>query len=549
MPHVDLQALEDLSQLACDLCIIGTGPAGSTVARELSSSGLRIVVLESGSFTRQPSADALNEIESVGRPRVMDQWLVRNRIVGGTSHTWTGRCAPFDEIDFEQRAWIPYSGWPFGLDHLTPFLDRTAPYLGLGIGSGFTGDRFWELAGQTPPTRQPDPETLRSFFWQSSRDETSRRDFMRSGRHLLGYLGQNITLVSNATVLGIHTNEAGTAVTSLTVASLDGRRHRLLTRAVVLSAGAIENARLLLCSKDTMPGGLGNINDQVGRYLMDHPRDTVGSFPRTSRRLQKQFGFFRARTSSGEIFFRRGLRLSPGLQRKEELVNCAAFLRETNAPDDPWDAVIRLLNGEGRRRRHALTIAKSPRHTVRALHNYFVATNSMPHKIKRLDLVCMCEQVPDPESRVTLSRTRDRLGMPISRINWRTHEREARTVRRMAESIHSEFTRLGEEAPVLDSWIRKGEPFPPHTFSDVAHPTGTTRISVDPRCGVVDPDCQVHGVHGLYLAGSSVFPTSGHCNPTQMIVALAIRLADTLKLRLPAMPLSASLSAGILQQQ
>ena len=122
MPILDSSAFAGSSalptRLRCDVCIIGTGPAGITIARELSGTPLRVTILESGGAERQEETDALNEIESVGWPRVMDQWLVRNRIVGGTSSTWDGRCAPFDEIDLQFRDWVPYSGWPFRMDDL-----------------------------------------------------------------------------------------------------------------------------------------------------------------------------------------------------------------------------------------------------------------------------------------------------------------------------------------------------------------------------------------------------------------------------------------------
>jgi choline dehydrogenase-like flavoprotein len=183
---------------------------------------MRITILESGGFARQEHIDALNEIESIGSVRVMDQWRVRNRIVGGSSHTWTGRCAPFDEIDFERRDWIPYSGWPFDQDSLTCYLDRTTGYLGLGIGSGFNDERFWKLAERTPPAPEPESTSLLPFFWQGSRDDDFRRDYMRFGRHLLRHLGENVTLVTNATVVQINTNEAGSAATSIDVTSSRG---------------------------------------------------------------------------------------------------------------------------------------------------------------------------------------------------------------------------------------------------------------------------------------------------------------------------------------
>jgi len=131
------------------LCIVGSGPAGSTLAQELSNTGLQVVMLESGGRERNPDVDTLDDIENVGRPRVEDQWSVRNRILGGSSHTWGGRCAGFDEIDFEERPWVPHSGWPIAMDDMVPYLDRSAIHLGLAIGSGFSDQRFWDIAASS----------------------------------------------------------------------------------------------------------------------------------------------------------------------------------------------------------------------------------------------------------------------------------------------------------------------------------------------------------------------------------------------------------------
>jgi choline dehydrogenase-like flavoprotein len=153
MPIIDSSALAGSdalpSRLQSDECIAGAGPADITIARELAASRLRVTILESGGAERQPEVDALNEIESVGWPRVMDQWLVRNRIVGGNSHSWVGRCAPFDEIDLQYRDWVPYSGWPFRVAELGPYLERSAKYLGLFI----AGSSVFPTAGHANPTR------------------------------------------------------------------------------------------------------------------------------------------------------------------------------------------------------------------------------------------------------------------------------------------------------------------------------------------------------------------------------------------------------------
>lgn len=528
MPVIELKNSsndESVSLMECDLCIIGSGPAGSTIARELSNTGLSITLLESGNFVRSPEADILNEVENVGRARIVDQWGVRNRIVGGTSHTWTGRCGPFDAIDFEKRSWVPASGWPLDIGQLSPYFDRSAPYLGLATGSGFSDDRFWHLAGRKQPRSRPDPTMLLPFFWQYSRDDTNPFEYMRVGRRLASRIGPNVTLVTGATVLRIDPVESGRAVRSVAFASPDGRERTLFTRNVVLCCGGIESARLLLLSNTVTPNGLGNDHDLVGRYLMDHPRGSVGTFDVSdSETLRKWIGIYKFRGN----LFRSGLRLSPEVQKAEGLLNCSAWLGESVTPDDPWNALKRILRGKPQFPGDALAIAANAGLFVRGLKDYFIDRNGLPRKLNSLNLDCMCEQRPDPDSRVTLSERLDRFGRRLPRINWRIHEDEPRTMRTMAEIVARQFVQMGLPALKLAPWVRDGAGFPP-AFVDVAHPTGTTRMSDDRTKGVVDAQCRVHGVEGLYVAGSSVFPTVGHCNPTQMIVALALRLADHLK--------------------
>ncbi|RZU34080.1 GMC family oxidoreductase [Blastococcus saxobsidens] len=530
MPVIDLGAAgEDASSAitACDVCVVGTGPAGATLARELSGTALRVVVLESGGIERDPDVDQLNDVENVGRARAVDQWSVRNRILGGSSHTWGGRCAPFDAIDFSYRSWVPASGWPFSLDELVPYLERTTSHLGLAVGNGFQDDRFWDLAGRRPPTATPDPSKLLSFFWQFSRDpaESYPFEYTRFGRGLLERLGDHVTVVLHATVTGVDPVESGRAARGVRFTGPDGRTRSLAAETVVLAAGGIENARLLLASDTVTPDGLGNDHDLVGRYLMDHPRGTVGTFPvRGTGDLQKRLGRYNVHGH----FFRAGFRLSPEVQQAEGLLNCSAWLGEQWATDDPWAAMRRVLGGRPRMPDDVVALTKNVGFLARGARDYFIERNGVPRKLAGLELVGMVEQRPDPASRVTLSDRRDRFGQRLPRIDWRIHDDEPHTMRRMAVLVADQLARMGFPAPDLADWVANGENFP-SSFVDVAHPTGTTRMSTDPTQGVVDADGQVHGVAGLYVAGTSVFPTVGHCNPTQMIVAMAIRLADHLK--------------------
>jgi choline dehydrogenase-like flavoprotein len=152
----------------------------------------------------------------------------------------------------------------------------------------------------------------------------------------------------------------------------------------------------------------------------------------------------------------------------------------------------------------------------------------LPHKLTSLSVDVLAEQKPDRESRITLSNNLDRLGIPMAKAKWRIQDDERRTIIRLAHLVRHSFGQAGLPEPVLEPWVMDGRP-EDGVIIDMAHTMGTTRMSDNPQCGVVDRDCRVHNVDGLFIAGSSVFPTSGHANPTLMICTLAIRLADTIK--------------------
>jgi choline dehydrogenase-like flavoprotein len=155
----------------------------------------------------------------------------------------------------------------------------------------------------------------------------------------------------------------------------------------------------------------------------------------------------------------------------------------------------------------------------------------MPHKLKSISIEGMAEQRPDPDSRVTLSEKWDALGVPIARVRWRRDVEALRSLACIARHLANESVHIGLPVPQLADWVIE-QNFNDAPFIDCAHTTGTTRMSDNPKFGVVDSNCRVHGIAGLYIAGASVFATSGHANPTLMILSLAIRLADQIKLDL-----------------
>lgn len=540
-----------------------------------------MLVLESGQLEEDARFDALNAVESVGEPKSLAQrdkriafhgansnsWSsesqafgVRCRVLGGSSHAWAGKSAAFEDLDFAVRSWVPYSGWPFGREVLDPYLDRAGEALNLG--PHCYDEQFWKLIGIAPPDPQIDPKLLRSFFWQFARSRIDQMDIIRFGREFLAADASNVHILLNATVIRIDTNENGTAFTGLEVSNIDGARSQVRAKAAVLAASAIENPRLLLASNRAHPNGLGNKNDIVGRFLMDHLGARIGRFkPEDFAAITRQFGFYGLKYHGHSHMYMHGLVPSAELQERERLMHCAAYMMEERAPDDPWEALKRLLRTKSERPISDLVVvAKSPGLIVKGLGMRLFATNAipqrlkdfatnlmilrnpnfvvrefqsrgLPHKLTGLVIDAITEQRPDPESRITLSQKTDALGVPLARVDWRIDNDARRSLGRLGHLLLEEFPRVGLPAPLLEDWITENRP-QDAIIIDMAHTAGTTRMSDNPKLGIVNSNCQVHGVAGLYVAGASVFPTSGHANPTLMIVALAIRLADRIKIDL-----------------
>ncbi|MDR3414526.1 MAG: GMC family oxidoreductase [Formivibrio sp.] len=538
MKPVDLGELEDPVSIQTDLCIVGSGPAGSSIAKEFAGSMIQVLVIEGGGTEESTADQALYTVENVGAIRAPQEG-VRNRVVGGSSHGWSGRCTSFDEIDFESRAWVPNSGWPITFEEVRPFSDRSRAHLGLG--PNVYDDHLWKKLGISPPYPQIDPACLKSQFWQYSTDQHNAFGPTRFSRTLAAIDASNVRLLIHANVTQINTSMDVTGIVSLDVRTLEGKRAEVKARVVVLACGGLENARLLLASNKIALNGIGNSHDLVGRFLMDHPGCKLGWFdPNRAFPIQDRFGSYYLDHESGRNAYEFGLAINDELQRKEQLLNCAAFLGILGSPDDPSGAAKRLISNV------KLLSAETPRSWgAQAGKDISILTTNFPRllrnayrrfaklrgaivKAEELYLYCLVEQIPNPSSRVTLGERTDALGMPILRIDWRIGEIERRSVVRFNELIGSELRRVGLPKYTPNSHLSDDFDWRSN-FVDRAHPSGTTRMADSPRLGVVDRNCKVHGVAGLYIAGSSVFPTIGHANPTLMIVAMAIRLADWLK--------------------
>ena len=412
--------------------------------------------------------------------------------------------------------------------------------------------------------RQPEPQfdvdDLQSFYWQFARSRIDSLDIMRFGREFITFKADNVRVLLNATATQIGLTSDNRSFDNVDISTLDGAQSYVKAKVAVVAASGIENPRILLASASGQ--GIGNAHDTVGRFLMDHPGARVGHFERNEiPNIVQAFGFFGVRDPDRTHMFMHGLAPNHTLQAREELPNCAVYFMPERAPDDPWNALKRLFRSNSTHPFQdvrsllsgakllatgasikVLASARTPRAVKDLLVNLAIRHNpnfvaqefqsrGVPHKLTGVAMDVITEQRPNPASRVRLSDRVDRLGVPVAAVEWRITDEDQRAIVRIGQLARDALVKAGLPKPVLEPWLVEGR-VDEALIIDMAHTLGTTRMSVDPKTGVVDRHCQVHGVDGLYVAGGSVFPTSGHANPTLMILALAIRLSDVIKARL-----------------
>lgn len=520
----DLELRGNATSLSCDVCIIGAGAAGLTLAHELSGGPLKVVVLESGGQTAEPEPQTLSQ-GVVSGTRYTGHFEGRVRAVGGTTTKWGGQVLPLSPSDFAPRSWISDSGWPISYETVAPFYSRAVKLLGLDD-SGFGSRLAEEIGAELPPTVSNE---LRPFFSKWLREPNL---WVALGQRIRS--APNVTLVVHATVTTIALEDQQRA--GLVVArTLDGATLTVRPRTVILATGALEVARLLLANTQNRASGLGNENDLVGRYLQDHPGGALGLVEAADdAATQRAFN----------VYHRSGVRytlrfgLTPEAQKRHGVANAAANLMFFPRPGSGFVAAKEAYRDLRAGRLHMRTFSNLFRATrelpsvARAGFHFLRGRTYTPAPVVRL--MGSVEQEPNRESRVTLARELDRLGVPRLDIRWRLTELTHHTARTLAETAKATLEATGIGSVMLEPWLTSGGDEWRAKLGDHYHQIGTARMHDSPRHGVVDSHCRLHSVNNVYVASSAVFPTGGHSNPTLTIIALAIRLADRLKAEIAA---------------
>jgi choline dehydrogenase-like flavoprotein len=522
----DARSVPRESRVETDVCIVGAGAAGITLARELNGSPVRVTVLESGGFEYEAETQDLYDGRPIGLP-YSDLDVPRLRFFGGTTNHWGGICRPFDAADFEPREGIRFTGWPIGKEDVDPFYPRAAQVVRLP--SQEWGLEQWAASGEFAPL------SLRSDRIVSRAAQVvaaDRRSFAEGYREELRQ-APNVTVYLHANVTAFEADEGGRTATSVRVQTLAGNRFSVGAKLFVLATGAIENARLLLVSNERQPDGLGNQNGLVGRFFLEHPRFLAGFI--APFEPHPNLGFYADHRVDGAPVTGY-LASSKEFQLAEGLLDLQIRLElgYGDAPDDASDFARYVMTLAGDLDSWQEIAIPGPPVPIpylgvirRALDSPEDTYKYLHGRIETIGLTTRIEPAPNPDSRVVLVREGDELGMQRVALDWRLSEIDKLNVRRTLELLGAEVGRAGIGR--LKILFDEEDPAWPDDLNGGQHHMGTTRMSDDPKEGVVDRNCRVHGMSNLFVAGSSVFPTAGGGTPTLTLTALALRLADHLK--------------------
>ncbi len=502
---IDLKKHTEIKKIDADICIIGGGAAGLSLAREFDKTNTSVVILESGITKFDPEIQKLYEGDftyfGFNRENKTKHGLSRDRIrtFGGTTFHWGGMCAPYDEIDFQKRSWVPESGWPITRSELMPFYDRASDYVMLP-------KYDFPVVPDQDPAKPPlkfggnyDIATKIFYFSKIGNVGVKWEQLFKDSK--------NIKVYTNATVKNLNLNGQSGELDSVTVVRNDLNLPTVSVTAkkYVLATGAIENARILLTSDDVNKAGVCNDNDLVGRYFQGHGYTNwqtqvvmLSSKPNLDLYKGNPFGV---------------LTLSPELQEKYKVLNFWMGIDFFSTPlPDRHVKYIPDVQDEFKLLEDDIGI---PEH------------EGEWHKRK---CSVFWEQEPNRDNRVELMDEKDWLGTRKSKLILDFSAAQKHTIVESMKAIALAIGKSSAGKVRIDS--DNDSIFNSLDDGCARHHHGTTRMHENPKLGVVDADCRAHDVKNLYIAGASVFPTSGATNPTFTIVALSIRLADHLKKQL-----------------
>jgi choline dehydrogenase-like flavoprotein len=513
--HIDSRTLPDHSIIEGDVCVVGAGAAGISIALDWINSKHKVILLESGGFEYDDQVQDLYKGNNTGQ-KYYPLRASRLSYFGGTTGHWAGMCAPFDNIDFVKRDWVPNSGWPITRKDLDPFYERAHEKLKLGT---YNYDlTYWQKQVANLNAFPLDEKVIWHKMWQISELGAWKNGGGMGTQYKDAILkAKNIYLHTFSSMVDIITNEEVSSIKQVIIKNFTGKTHTVKAKQFILAGGAIQNARMLLAANSQAAKGLGNDNDIVGRYFMEHLEvDTAELW------LLKPFAtdLF----NWGKLWCE--LAIVEKIQIENKILNGTAGLSplvwakhvkprmETYQNEDPRKSIDNVVQNWNEAEKQAELEKKG------SISRAFTFQTRL-------------EQAPNPDSRVTIGAEKDELGVPRANLHWKLTDLDKYSLRKINQIIAQQMGIAGiGRLKVIESLRDENDNSWPAGTNGGWHHMGTTRMSDDPKKGVVDANCQVHGINNLHVAGAACYATSAAPNPTLTLVALSLRLSDYVKSKL-----------------
>ncbi len=500
--HKDLdEVIED--NVNCDICIVGSGPAGLSLFSEFQNDNIKIIILESGKINPSSYHQNLNEGYSIG-PRSLNLVSSRLRCFGGAGKLWAGVCRPMDNYDFEKNH-FQYSGWPINYQNIVKYYKKASELFNLNY-EIFSSEKYQK---QTKLGSRFNEFTRKGALINGvtyQRVNTFDRDLTNKFQEKL-FLSSNFHLITNATVTNMMQMKKG-KISHLVATSQSGRTIEVSAKRFILCAGAIENARILLYSN--LYKEVKN-NPYIGSCFMSHPAFKEAGTLITDKDNPK------CEYHEDDLRGDFGFEVNPVERKKNKILRHNIHLSEAR-------------NFEfTQKKENASSVIMKNLHILKNFTDK-VSCKFLGGEIgsKYWNLDIAIEQEPRTDNFIKLSDNFDSLGKRKIEVFWDSvNNLEMRTVSEAVKTVGRESVLSGLgicefSEPHVNKEIFKQD-------DAINHHIGTTRMAKSKDSGVVDLNLRCFGLDNLFITGSSVFPTSSIVNPTFTIVALSLRLGEYLK--------------------
>lgn len=454
-----------------DTIIIGAGAAGITTAITLEKFGKSVALIEGGGLEYSEESQNIYRGDVKGDP-YFDLDVTRLRYLGGSTNHWGGWCRPFEKIDFERNYLGEKYEWPIKFKEIDRYKNEACSILEI------------ESSFELKSSDDPNVKAIKFQFSPPVRFSKKYLSKLKSSKLISVFINSNLTKVSGSN-RNIH---------SVDINNYRQKKLNLRAKNFVFSMGGIENSRFLLWIDRSLPGIFFDEKLPIGKYWMEHPHFTLGRALIDNQKVSHNY-----------------YSLTDKAQKKLNILNCGFRIERLKDTKGLTKALIKDL----------LCIAPK-------LGKKFVELTGKNQYLCGAIFRAAWEQSPDKFNVVRIGNDTDKFGIPKVELNWKKNKIDRKTIKKSVFEFNEWLMKIDGGRIKLEEWMLTENDYPTDDELGGHHHMGGTRMHKSNILGVVDSNCKVFGSENLYIAGSSIFTTGGHNNPTLPIVQFALRLANHL---------------------